>query len=63
MLFNLTIDIDNEQITEFLLNDKNMTRSELKNEINNICYLGMDCIGAMILRKFEIDAVESYVNK
>ena len=40
------------------------TMEELLGEINNLCYMGLDCVNAMIFRKLSgLESIDSYVEK
>jgi hypothetical protein len=39
-----------------------MTNDELVSKIGNTCYLGMDCINAMLVRQYELEAGDWYVS-
>jgi hypothetical protein len=61
MKFNLVIDIPDEAI-EQASHDIEMPMEELINKISNTCYLGMDCINAMLHRQYELEAGDWYVS-
>lgn len=61
MKFNLVIDIPDEDI-EQASHDIEMPMEELINKISNTCYLGMDCINAMLQRQYELEAGDWYVS-
>ena len=61
MKFNLIIDIPDEVIEQASLNNE-MPTDELINKISNTCYLGMDCINAMLVRQYELEAGDWYVS-
>ena len=68
MKFNLTIDIPDDVLEshlEFLKGSKGdpQTMRELIGEINNCCYLGLDCTTAIIFRKLSGLECDSYVEK
>jgi hypothetical protein len=61
MKFYLTIDIPDSDIDE-AVKDMGITQDELISKINNTCYLGMDCINAMLVRQYELEAGDWYVS-
>jgi hypothetical protein len=61
MKFNLIIDIPDEVIEQASLNNE-MPTDELISKISNTCYLGMDCINAMLERQYELEAGDWYVS-
>ena len=61
MKFYLTIDIPDEVIRE-ATHELEMTEDELIKHISNTCYLGMDCINAMLNRQYELEAGDWYVS-
>lgn len=61
MKFNLVIDISDEDIAK-ASEELEITEQELINSINNTCYLGMDCINAMLNRQYELEVGDSYVS-
>jgi hypothetical protein len=63
MEFNLVIEIDESQIAEWLEDNPTQTRQDLKNQINNACYLGMDCTDAILARLLGFGVGNSYVKK
>jgi hypothetical protein len=63
MKFNLVVEIDQLYIDEFLYNNPNMSLNDLKRELNNACYLGLDCTNAIIERQVGFGPCETYVEK
>jgi hypothetical protein len=63
MKFNLVVEIDDEQIADCLADYPGLTRRELEEKLNNACYLGMDCIDAILARQFGFGAGNTYVEK
>lgn len=63
MKFNLVVEIDQLYIDEFLFNNPNMSLNDLKGELNNACYLGLDCTNAIIMRQTGIGVCDTYVEK
>ena len=61
MKFYLTVDIPDEAIAQASLNIE-MPEGELIDKISNTCYLGMDCINAMLVRQYELQAGDWYVS-
>jgi hypothetical protein len=61
MKFNLVVDIDDLYIKEHLEDNPTVTLDDLKGGLNNACYLGLDCINAIIMRQFEMGICETYV--
>lgn len=61
MKFNLVIDIPDDVIEQASHNIE-MPTDELINKISNTCYLGMDCINAMLHRQYELEAGDWYVS-
>lgn len=61
MQFNLIVDISDEAI-EKASNELEIPAEELIKLIGNTCYLGMDCINAMIFRQYELEAGDYYVS-
>ena len=69
MKFNLVIDIPNEDLVSHLdftkgCKEDPQTMEELVGEINNICYMGLDCINVMISRRLSgLEPNDSYLEK
>jgi hypothetical protein len=63
MKFNLVVEIDDAYIDEYLLENPTVTLTELEGQLNNACYLGLDCTNAIIMRQFDIGVCETYVKK
>ena len=69
MKFNLVLDIPDDVLQKHLEFTKGckedpQTMEELLGEINNLCYMGLDCVNAMIFRKLSgLESIDSYVEK
>jgi hypothetical protein len=63
MKFNLVVNIDEQYLCEYMEEHSNMTLKELLGQINNACYLGLDCTNAIIERQFGFGPSETYVEK
>ncbi len=63
MKFNLVVDIDDQYIAEYLVENPTVSKNELEGQLNNACYLGLDCINAIIMRQFSIGVCDTYVKK
>lgn len=63
MKFNLVVDIDDEYIAEYLADNLSVTVEELHGQLNNACYLGLDCTNAIIERQFGFGPSDTYVEK
>jgi len=61
MKFNLVVDIDDQYIAEYLEENPTVTLKELEGQLNNACYLGLDCTNAIIMRQFSIGICDTYV--
>ena len=61
MKFYLVVDVPDEAI-EQASQELQMTNDELVSKIGNTCYLGMDCINAMLVRQYELEAGDWYVS-
>jgi hypothetical protein len=61
MKFYLVVDIPDEAI-EQASKEFQMTNDEMVSKIGNTCYLGMDCINAMLVRQYELEAGDWYVS-
>jgi hypothetical protein len=61
MKFNLVVEIDDAYICEHLNEHPDMTLNELAGQINNACYLGLDCTNAIIMRQFDFGICDTYV--
>lgn len=61
MKFYLVVDIPDDVIEQASHNIE-MPTNELINKISNTCYLGMDCINAMLNRQYELEAGDWYVS-
>ena len=61
MKFNLVVDIDDENIEDFLEWNHQFDMDSIKNELNNACYLGLGCIESIILRQTGIETNDTYV--
>jgi hypothetical protein len=62
MKFNLVVDIDDEYISDYL-RDNGISFAELKGQLNNACYLGLDCTNAIIMRQFDFGICNTYVER
>jgi hypothetical protein len=60
MKFNLVVDIDDADIDAYI-RETNIPLAGVKGLLGNSCYLGLDCIQAIILRQFDINGVDTYV--
>jgi hypothetical protein len=63
MKFNLVVEIDDQYINEFLAENPKVTLTDLAGQLNNACYLGLDCTNAIIMRQFDFGICETYVKK
>jgi hypothetical protein len=63
MRFNLVVEIDESYICEYMNEHPDMTLKELLGQINNACYLGLDCTNAIIMRQFDFGVCDTYVEK
>jgi hypothetical protein len=63
MKFNLVVEIDESYICEYMNEHSDMTLKELLGQINNACYLGLDCTNAIIMRQFDFGVCDTYVEK
>lgn len=61
MKFNLVVDIDDQYIAEYLEENPTVTLADLEGQLNNACYLGLDCTNAIIERQFSFGPCETYV--
>ena len=61
MKFHLTVEIPDDVIAK-ASHDLEMPEEELIALISNTCYLGMDCINAMLVRQYELEAGDWYVS-
>ena len=62
MKINIVIDIDDQKIQDFI-NENHCYDSEVLGEINNTAYCGIDCILAMLARRFDGLEGDGYVLK
>jgi hypothetical protein len=63
MKFNLVVEIDDLYINEFLAENPKVTLTDLAGQLNNACYLGLDCTNAIIMRQFDFGICDTYVRK
>lgn len=62
MIYQITIEVDEEQIDEYVADLQadawDVSKKDILGKINNLCYFGIDSIEAMIAREFngEINA-------
>jgi hypothetical protein len=63
MKFNLVVDIDDQYIAEYLTENSTVSKTELEGQLNNACYLGLDCTNAIIMRQFGMGICDTYVKK
>lgn len=63
MEFNLVIEIDENQIAEWLEDNPTKTLADFRGEAGNACYLGLDCIDAIMSRLLGLGVGNSYVKK
>jgi hypothetical protein len=61
MKFNLVLYVPDEAI-EQASKEFEMPTDELISKIGNTCYLGLDCINAMLGRQYELEAGDWYVS-
>ena len=61
MKFNLVIEIDDQYIAEYLEENPTVTLQELGGQVNNACYLGLDCTNAILMRQFNFGVCDTYV--
>jgi hypothetical protein len=63
MKFNLVVEIDDQYIDEYLAENPTVSLQELVGQLNNACYLGLDCTNAIIMRQFDMGICDTYVKK
>ena len=63
MEFNLVIEIDENQIAEWLADNPSKTIEDFRGEAGNACYLGLDCIDAIMSRLLGLGVGNAYVKK
>ena len=69
MKFKLVLDIPDDVLQKHLEFTKGyptnpQTMEDLVGEINNLCYMGLDCVNAMIYRRLAgLETNDSYVEK
>jgi hypothetical protein len=63
MRLDLCVEIDDSYLQEFLDDCPGKTLEDLKSEINNACYLGLDCTSAILMRLFDFPMVETYIEE
>ena len=63
MKFSLVVEIDDQYIDEYLAENPTVSKAELVGQLNNACYLGLDCTNAIIMRQFSIGVCDTYVKK
>ena len=63
MKFNLVIEIDDSEIADYLTDNPTAALQDLRGELGNACYLGLDCIDAIMSRQFGFGVGNSYVEK
>ena len=63
MKFTLIVEIDDADIDSFVADSPNTSKADVIHGISNTMYLGLSCIDGMLNRQFDIDNVESYVEK
>lgn len=61
MKFNLVVDIPDDAL-EQASHELEIPLEDLVSLVNNTCYLGMDCINAMLHRQYELEAGDWYVS-
>lgn len=61
MKFNLIVDIPDDAL-EQASNELEIPVDDLVKLVSNTCYLGMDCINAMLHRQYELEAGDWYVS-
>ena len=62
MKINLSIYVDEENIHLWLMDNPSKTREDFHNELNNVIYLGGDCIHGIAQRMMEID-IDYFIEK
>jgi hypothetical protein len=62
LTINLTLNVEKEQVKFWLEMNPSKTLQDFLNELNNMVYLGGDCINAMVNRTMEID-IDYYIKK
>jgi len=63
MRFNLVVEIDDEDIADYLTDNPEAALQDLSGELGNACYLGLGCIDAIMSRQFGFGVGDSYVEK
>jgi hypothetical protein len=63
MKFTLIVEIDDADIDSFVADSPSANKTDVLNSISNTMYLGLSCIDGMLNRQFDIDNVESYLEK
>jgi hypothetical protein len=63
MKFTLIVEIDDADIDSFVADSPSTNKTDVLNGISNTMYLGLSCIDGMLNRQFDIDNVESYVER
>ena len=63
MKFNLVVEIDDTYVAEWLAENPQSCLEDLKGQVNNACYLGLDCTNAIMMRLFDFGICETYVKK
>jgi hypothetical protein len=62
IVIKMTLVIIDTDIQKYLNENPTKTVEDLTNEINNICYLGMDCMNAISERTLEMSCSDYYVH-
>lgn len=63
MIINLTLEIEDSELERCQNDNPQKSREDILGEINNIIYLGGDCINAILNRQLEISLGDYYVLK
>ena len=63
MKFNLVVEIDDTYVAEWLAENPQSCLEDLKGQVNNACYLGLDCTNAIMTLLFDFKIVDTYVKK
>lgn len=61
MKFNLIVDIPDKDLQR-ASRELGISLDEMISKANNTCYLGMDCINAMLHRQYDLEAGDWYVS-
>lgn len=63
MKIKMVFEIDDQYIKEHIVNNPHKNVIDVRKELNNLGYLALDCMNAMVMRTMEIGVCDHWVEK